>query len=436
MSNKKLLTLCFIYITEAMNLYILYPFIAFLLLHYKIIDNIDDAGLYSGLFTSVYSLSQILSCGFWGKVGDEMGKKNTVLFGLITSAFLYLFLGFSRNFLLTLFIRFFTGLLNANSPIIKSYISDISTEENKAINYGFLTLSWSVGIIFGSLVGGNTYGLLFNNYPVLVPSFISSSIYLLSAVVTYINIEDDEKNFDIVNYIKVYKYNFLLFDIVDLWENKNVIYSILIYVFITISDISASEVLPLWMVSTKENGGLNYTSNEISYIYSVCSVIAIFLQPLFIIFDKYCERLNMYRMCVLLSIVTIIVTPYTSNVDKSYLIFCTVNLLRYLVSCWCFGVIYLIISVSAEKENVGHINGVAQSFGSVCKVIFPLVFNPLYSWSSNKPESEYINYHFVFELIGLIYIIPYILSYFVDRTKIEKKPEIKLEELKKDIDYV
>lgn len=420
MLNKKLAVLCFVYVTESMNLYILYPLVSFLLLHYKIIHNVNDAGLYSGLFMSIYSMSQMLSCGFWGKIGDEMGKKNTILFGLLSSAVLYLFFGLSSNFYLTLFIRFLTGLLNANSPIIKSYISDISNDENKAVNYGFLTMSWSIGVILGSLIGGNTYGLLFDNHPVLLPSFISIFVYLLSYVITNNHIEDDNKKFDILNYISTYKYNFLLFDIVDLWNNKNVIFSILIYVFISICDISTAEILPLWMVSSTENGGLNYTSNEISYIYSICSVISIFLQPLFIILDKYFERLNMYRIFILCSIIFIIVIPYTSTINKPYLLFCCINIIRYVISCWYFNIIYLIISVSAEKENISHINGVAQSFGSVCKIIFPLIFNPLYSWSSNKSKTDYINYHFVFNIIGLLYIIPFVLSYFVNKKRIEK----------------
>jgi MFS family permease len=383
------------------------------------IDNIDNAGMYSGLFIAIYSISQILSCGFWGKLSDQLGKKNTIMFGLVTSAILYLFFGLSQNFYLTLFIRFLTGLFNANSPIIKSYISDISNEKNKAINYGFLTMSWSIGIIFGSLIGGNTFGLLFNDYPVLLPSLISIIIYSIASLIIYNFIESDDKKFDIIEYVKNYKYNFLLFDIIELWGDKNIIFSILIYVFVTITDITLSEILPLWMVSTIDNGGLQYTSNQISYIYTVCSVISIFIQPLFIFCDKFFERIMMYRCFIIISMILTVIIPYTSASSKSYLLFCAINILRYVIASWNFSIIYLIISASSEKENVGHINGVAQSFGSVCKVIFPLVFNPLYSWSSNKQKSSYINYHFVFNIVAILYIIPFILSYFINLQKIE-----------------
>jgi MFS family permease len=352
------------------------------------IDNIDNAGMYSGLFIAIYSISQILSCGFWGKLSDQLGKKNTIMFGLVTSAILYLFFGLSQNFYLTLFIR-------------------------------FLTMSWSIGIIFGSLIGGNTFGLLFNDYPVLLPSLISIIIYSIASLIIYNFIESDDKKFDIIEYVKNYKYNFLLFDIIELWGDKNIIFSILIYVFVTITDITLSEILPLWMVSTIDNGGLQYTSNQISYIYTVCSVISIFIQPLFIFCDKFFERIMMYRCFIIISMILTVIIPYTSASSKSYLLFCAINILRYVIASWNFSIIYLIISASSEKENVGHINGVAQSFGSVCKVIFPLVFNPLYSWSSNKQKSSYINYHFVFNIVAILYIIPFILSYFINLQKIE-----------------
>ena len=424
--------LCIAYICESMNLYCLYPVTTFLLVNFKVIDNVNSAGYYSGLFTAIYSFAQILACGYWGKLSDVIGKKNIIMIGLISSAVSYLVLGMSSNIYIALFARFVAGLLSANSPILKSFVGQLSNDTNKGTNYGYMTIAWSVGIIIGALLGGNTYNILFPQYPILILCLLISIVYLVCALIIQKLIPDNNANINIMNEIQMCTYDIPLIDIYQYAHDKYVINAILLYVAITIIDISISEVLPLWMALSSTKGGLGYKSENISYVLSISACIGLLSQPMYIGFEKCVTRTNIFNISSIVNVITMVMIPYVGTINsEQFIMLCVVNIIRYIFVCCIFNVVYTTISSSAsqthnETTNIGHINGIAQSCGSVCKVLCPILINPLFSTFSQNNNS-YFNCHFVFNLLGLLSIIPYIITFYIDKTKVnaikEQQPE-------------
>ena len=416
--------LCIAYICESMNLYCLYPVTTFLLVDFKVINNVNNAGYYSGLFTAIYASAQTITCGYWGKLSDTIGKKNVIMIGLLTSMSSFLLLGFCENIYLLLIVRFIAGLLNANSAIIKSFVGKLSNDCNKGVNFGYITLSWSIGVILGSLIGGNIYGMLVTSYPILILCLTISIIYLICATMVYNIIPNYSTNIVIFTEIQNCKYDFPLIDILQYKHDKSVMSAIFLYVTVTIIDISVSEILPLWMVLSTTNGGIEYNSNNVSYVLSLTAFVGILSQPLYMLLEKCLHRISLFRMSLFLHCITIITIPYINfNLLQSsgiFIMLCVINITRYIFSCCIFNIVYTSISSSANAENIGHINGIAQSAGSICKVIFPLLIDPLFSLFAQNNNS-YFNCHFVFNTLAMLHGIPLFVSFYLDKTKINIK---------------
>jgi MFS family permease len=427
---RKLLPICCVYMCESLNLYILYPFSSFLLAHYGVIDSVNNAGYYSGLFTSVFALSQFMCCGFWGRMSDKVGRKNVILVGLIMSSIWLFVFGFSSNIYMALVFRFLTGLFNGNAGIVKTYVSEISNSDNKAVYYALLTIAWSVGAMLGPFIGGYLYDPYFistntfHQFPALLPCLIAIGIYIITIFVTlFVLSETNETEMAVCQYIKSISCDISCSHIFDNITNRDSVVSILIYVVMTIIDISMSEILPLWMVTSHSNGGLDYDPIMIGYILIIASGASIGLQPIYNLIEKRVKRLLIFRICIIFVGLLIFLIPYTNLMNINIFAFlCIINTLRYTFGNWCFSLVYMFVSSSVKNENTGEVNGISQSSGAICKIIFPLIISSLFSWSSTSRKVDYLlDQHFVFNILALVIIVPFILSLFVPVQIVERE---------------
>jgi MFS family permease len=420
-TNHILIVLCIAYVCESLNLYILYPITPFLLVKFGIIEHVDNAGYYSGLFTAMLSLAQMLSCGYWGKISDKIGRKNVLIIGFISNSIINILFGFSTNIYAALLCRFACGMFNSNSAIIKSYVGGISTNDTKGKNFGYLSVAWSVGVIIGSFVGGSTYNLLFHDYPILILSVIMSIIYCINGMIVYNVIINTTKELTKQTFYDILeiKYNFPLFDILKYIKDTDIIYSIIIYVFMTIVDMSLTEILPLWMVLSTQKGGLNYSSNYISYVLTITAICGILSQPLYIYIDSIIKRTSLFKISILCSMLLIVCLPYTNQLNNSFVLLCVLNVIRYIILSWLFNLAYLFVSSSANSDNIGRVNGVAQSIGAIFKILCPLVMDPIFTVSANS-SYDYFGYHTIFNIIAFTYIFPFIFVFKLDEKKIER----------------
>jgi MFS family permease len=105
------------------------------------------------LFTS-YSLPQFLLAPIWGRISDRRGRRAFLLLGLSGEVFAYLIFAFSNSLYLLYFSRALAGSLSANFAIISSYVSDVTSEEQRVRGLGLIGAAVGLGFVFGPLLGG------------------------------------------------------------------------------------------------------------------------------------------------------------------------------------------------------------------------------------------------------------------------------------------
>ncbi|KAL9655607.1 hypothetical protein ABK040_002270 [Willaertia magna] len=165
----------------------------------------SQIGLYVGILAGSICLSQFLSSWLLSRLSDHFGRKIFVLFGCIVNViFLFLF-SISKSYIYALMIRIIHGLLNANIPIYKTFIIDITNSKNQEYCFLIVGVLWSFSNIISPGLGGiltdpyDKFGPLFHfdlfKYnPYLLPCLIPIILNSLSLVCCFFFLEESNKN--------------------------------------------------------------------------------------------------------------------------------------------------------------------------------------------------------------------------------------------------
>jgi DHA1 family tetracycline resistance protein-like MFS transporter len=137
--------------------------------------NISQASEYGGWLTFTFAIMQFLFSPVLGGLSDQYGRRPILLFALLGFALDYLFLSFAPTIAWLFVGRAIAGITGASITTATAYIADISTEENRAKNFGMIGAAFGLGFIIGPVIGG-----LLGQYGARVP-------FMVAAALTFIN---------------------------------------------------------------------------------------------------------------------------------------------------------------------------------------------------------------------------------------------------------
>lgn len=112
---------------------------------------------YLGLSYLLYPLGMFFGASFLGDLSDLWGRKKVILLsvGGIFIGFLLMSLGISiREVYVFLLGRLISGLMAGSLPLAQAAVADISTPDTKPWNMNLVTITNTVGLVFGPIVAG------------------------------------------------------------------------------------------------------------------------------------------------------------------------------------------------------------------------------------------------------------------------------------------
>jgi multidrug resistance protein len=107
-----------------------------------------------GLLVSTYSLMQLLAAPILGGLSDRYGRRPVLLYSLAGSMLGYLLFAVAHSLPLLFLSRIVDGISGGNIATAQAYVSDITTEENRARGMGLVGAAFGLGFILGPSVGG------------------------------------------------------------------------------------------------------------------------------------------------------------------------------------------------------------------------------------------------------------------------------------------
>jgi DHA1 family tetracycline resistance protein-like MFS transporter len=120
---------------------------------------INEASSYGGWLLSVYAIVQFICAPIVGNLSDKYGRRPILLLSLLGFGIDYIFLALAPTYGWLFIGRFIAGITGASFTTANAYMADISTNENRAKNFGMIGAAFGLGFIIGPAIGGLLSGL-------------------------------------------------------------------------------------------------------------------------------------------------------------------------------------------------------------------------------------------------------------------------------------
>lgn len=134
------------------------------------------APVYAAL-VAVYAFMQFLFAPAVGALSDRFGRRPVILAALFAFGLNYLVLAFAPS-LAWLFVgRALAGLTGATLTAGNAYIADVSTEADRARNFGLVGVAFGLGFVLGPALGG-----VLGDVGLRVPFLASAGVVLVNVL--------------------------------------------------------------------------------------------------------------------------------------------------------------------------------------------------------------------------------------------------------------
>jgi len=145
----------------------------------EIVKNFGSSAIFVGILVSSNALSAFIFGPIWGRLSDKYGRKPILLISQVGTGVSFLVLALSPNIYIILFSRILDGVFGGQIPVIRAYISDITTPATRASEMGKLMIGHTVGMVFGPMIGG-LLGIINWRYPSLLAILLSIIAIILT----------------------------------------------------------------------------------------------------------------------------------------------------------------------------------------------------------------------------------------------------------------
>jgi len=177
MSNGRRAAVGFIFVTlliDVIGFGIIIPVLPKLIMHLSGAD-LPQAAQIGGWLGFTYLFMQFLFAPVFGGLSDQYGRRPILLFSLFGFGIDYIFQAFAPTIAWLFVGRVLAGILGSSFTTGAAYISDISTPEKRAQNFGLIGAAFGLGFIIGPAIGG-----LLGQYGPRVPFLVAAGLALVN----------------------------------------------------------------------------------------------------------------------------------------------------------------------------------------------------------------------------------------------------------------
>lgn len=186
--NKNLWVLVFICVINSLGFGIIVP----LIYPYGKQFGITEQTL--GLLTASFSIAQFFATPILGALSDKYGRKPILIISLIGTCISFLLFAQARSLIMLFAARILDGITGGNISVAQAMVSDTSTPEDRAKNFGIIGSAFGFGFVIGPAIGG-----VLSKISLQAPFYFSAGVALIGVLCCYFflketNPEKERKN--------------------------------------------------------------------------------------------------------------------------------------------------------------------------------------------------------------------------------------------------
>lgn len=149
--NKALVVILAAVVLDAIGIGLIFPILPALL---REVGHVSDPSVLLGVMLALYSACQFLCAPVLGVLSDRFGRRPVLLMSLAGAAIDYVIMALAPELWLLVLGRAISGITAANMAVATAYITDISSEEERARRFGLFHAMFGIGFIVGPVLGG------------------------------------------------------------------------------------------------------------------------------------------------------------------------------------------------------------------------------------------------------------------------------------------
>lgn len=315
---------------------------------------------------AVYSLMQMLAAPLWGRLSDRVGRRPVLMASLAASVLSYLWLGFADALWMLFAARAFAGACAGNIAAAQAYIADVTPPEKRARGMGMIGAAFGLGFILGPAIGGIVAGSNSATADLRSPGLIAAGLSL-TALLGVLFILKESRSPDAAEAPRRGRMALLL----DAFGRPVLSRLLIIFFMVMIAFSGMESTFALWAMRQFDWG-----PEQVGYVFTFVGVLSAVMQGGLIgpLTRRFGEERLMTAGLVLIGL-GLLLLPFARAVAP----------LGVAVSALALGMGALqpslnsLISRRAGKDEQGGVLGVAQSVGSLSRVIGPLIAGSLFA---------------------------------------------------------
>ncbi|KAJ2461142.1 hypothetical protein GGF42_000389 [Coemansia sp. RSA 2424] len=452
---KQIAPLVAMRLAEPVNFCLILPFLYKMIEDFGVADSPKDISYYASMMFMSFSISQAMTVMYWGRLSDRIGRRPVLIAGLIGMLAVSILFGVCKTFTTALLVRMAAGVFAGNAAVMKSAMAEIADDTNRSRMMALLPLTWNVGSMVGSGIGGvfsnpatQLPGLfggskLFIYFPYLLPCLIGSTIAAFGLIAGLLNFKEtlikptqsvqaESANStegtpllaQAVTPAKQSSMRSLLTPLVRRVMITNA--------FMCLAYTMCDQLYPIFAATDPRDGGLGLDPRSIGLSLGVEGIVVVYIQ--LVVYPRlerkygvlYCYRRGLsiaIPYLVSMPFLSIIAAHLQTQADTSstamlvekvvmWVLLMSIMTMRIMSSVMAFTSINLMITnMAPTRADLGFMNGTQQLAMSVVRIFAPIVSGSLWSWSIKHSLPFPFNSHLVWMLSTVLIAIVLKLSY-------------------------
>ena len=188
MKNKRLFSIFIIVFIDLLGFGLILPLLPFYA------DEFGATPFVVGLLTAIYAAAQLIGAPLLGRLSDRFGRRPILIISIFGTFLGFLLFGVAgpvgqklgilldlpanQMILAVLFIsRALDGFTGGNISVAQAYITDVTTDENRAKGLGLVGAAFGLGFVFGPAMGG-----FLSSYGFAVPAFAAAGLSAINLI--------------------------------------------------------------------------------------------------------------------------------------------------------------------------------------------------------------------------------------------------------------
>jgi len=295
-----------------------------------------------GVIVGGYALTQAIFQVPFGSLSDKIGRKPTILFGLVIFFIGSLICAYSDNIYLLMLGRFMQGA-GAIGSVVTAMIADLVEEKTRghamAIMGGFIAMSFAIAMALGPIVA--------SHYGISAIFFITAILAVLSMVILFTKVPTPPK-------IKhIYHQDTKTSDIL---KDPNLLGMIIINAMQKGLMTAAFVIIPIFL--TQEQYGFNWEKTDLWMVYVPAMIAGLIAMGPAAVFG---EKKNIPKQIFMTSIVLFIASFILMGLTTSSNIFIVAVVFFFIAFNMMEPLVQSMISKFAKVHQKGAALGIANS---------------------------------------------------------------------------